>query len=207
MKIPYLSDKLRLWFLFSAGFIMLFLFLAENRVLISNPNSSLATYGYSLRQGHGGMGRVGDYRNNISFTGLEPGDIIIGGYPDCGYGDYSHAALYIGDGLIIEGYADTGLSVQSLDHFRTYSKVALLNVLAPPEVKAQAVSYALAHCGEVFYPLAFKRGERVWNCSKIMWKAYKEQGIELDPLYDDIWVKPESFKDSPLVRVISEKNV
>ena len=57
--------------------------------------------------------------NDISFEGLE-GDIVLGAYPHCAYGRYSHAALYVGSGQIIEGYADLGITLQSIEHFREY---------------------------------------------------------------------------------------
>lgn len=198
--------RLRLWSLFGVAVFLCLLIFVENRTVILNPQGSILTYLSNFCHGNGGLGTVGDYHNPISFSGLEAGDIVLGGYPNCGYGEYSHVALYIGDNQILEGYADSGLTVQNLSHFRTYSQVALLRVEVDPVLKAQAVTYALQKRGGAFYPLAFKKGDRVWNCSKIMWKAYAEQGIDLDPLHD-LWVKPETFKDSPYVKVISEKKI
>ena len=206
MNNNLLKARLRLWFLFAAAIVLLVPFVFENRILISDPNSSIPTYLKNFQRGSAGLGIAGDYKNSISFSGLEPGDIILGGYPDCSYGEYSHAALYIGSNEVIEGNADSGIAIQSIFHFSSYSQVALLRIEAPAELKTHAVEYALAHRGKAFYPLAFKNGERIWNCSKIMWKAYMEQGIDLDPLHD-IWVKPESFKTSPYARLIDEKKV
>ena len=47
-------------------------------------------------------------------------------------------------------------------------------------VKKQAVEYVRRQQGAMFYPLAFKAGDRYWNCTKIMWKAYREQGLDFD---------------------------
>ncbi|HCF48782.1 MAG TPA: hypothetical protein DER60_00780 [Syntrophomonas sp.] len=177
--------------------------LAHNQAIVLNPDGATRVYIKSALSGNVGYGNPLRHNNSISFEGLEPGDIILGAYPHCAYGDYSHAALYIGSGQIIEGYADLGITRQSVEHFREYPQVCLLRVNVDPAVKQAAVAYATEQIGEVFYPVAFKSGQNIWNCSKIMWKAYQLQGVDFDD-NQDLWVPPDSFYNSPYVEVIRE---
>lgn len=177
----------------------------ENRQVFANPNSSMHVYWDNLRRGNIGYGSESrSPGNDISFAGLEIGDIIVGGYPDCAYGRFSHAAIYIGDGRVVEGYLDSGITVNPVGHFRDYSEAALLRVNAPEKIKLAAADYARQNEKEMFFPLAFKPGERIWNCTKIIWSAYMKQGIDLDSI-GDIWIAPDSFYHSPWVSILDER--
>jgi uncharacterized protein YycO len=191
-------------------FPVIFLILAavilfDNRGLVfGSHNSVVYTYAHSLLQGEIGSGYGQPGRVPVSFVNLEPGDIVLGGWPNCSYGRFSHAGLYLGNNQVLEGYVDYGLSIQPLSHYLDYSEVCLLRVEANQTVKKAAVDYAMAQEGKMFYPVAFKSGDRIWNCTKIIWQAYKIQGIDLDNL-NDLWIAPESFMQSTQVKVIYEK--
>lgn len=190
---------------FPVFFLVLLLLIGwDNRPLLPRIGESvLTTYLHSLGQGEIGTGYGDPTTAKISFSGLEPGDIVLGGWPNCAYGRFSHVGLYVGDGKVMEGYVDLGLTLQDVNHYRNYADVCLLRVEASQEAKARAVDYALARQGQMFYPAAFKPGERYWNCSKIIWLAYKQEGIELDEL-GDLWIAPEKFPDSPHVKILYE---
>lgn len=175
----------------------------NNYTIIMAPGGATSIYINSALAGNVGYGNPQRVHNNISFEDLEPGDIILGAYPNCAYGHYSHAALYVGAGQIIEGYADLGITQQPIEHFREYPKICLLRVEADPALKQAAVDYATRQLGEVFYPVAFKSGDNSWNCSKIMWKAYALQGLDFDENHD-LWVPPDSFYNSPHITIIRE---
>jgi len=177
---------------------------AQNQAVFSNSDAVMYTYLKNACQGQAGYAYMSNCGNNISFTELEPGDILLGGYPDCAYGRFSHAGIYLGKGQVAEGYVDLGITIQTLDHYNNYSDICLLKVKAPQDVKLKAVDYVLEQEGKIFYPLAFKPGDRWWNCSKIMWKAYCEQGINLTP-EADFWIAPDAFYQSPLVDIIAEE--
>ena len=178
---------------------------SDNRQVFANQDSSMYTYINNLRYGNIGYGSASSSQgNNISFKELEIGDIILGGYPGCAYGRFSHAAIYIGNGQVIEGYLDTGISIHSIEHFWDYSQIALLRVEATDEVKLAATEYAKQNKGDMFFSLAFKEGDRIWNCTKIIWQAYMEQGLDLDSV-GDIWVAPDSFYNSSRVTIIEER--
>lgn len=192
--------------LFPVIFIVLLTLIGvDNLQLISGSQDSVIyTYANSFIKGEIGSGYGSASNDQISFTDLEPGDIVLGGWPNCAYGRFSHAGLYVGNNKVLEGYVDYGLSLQDLSHYLNYSEVCLLRVEASSEIKNRAVEFALAHQGEMFYPAAFKAGERYWNCSKIIWQAYQIQGINLDPI-NDLWIAPESFSSSSLVTKLYEK--
>ena len=177
----------------------------DNLKLLSGSRQSVIyTYADSFLKGEIGSGFGTASSVKVSFAGLEPGDIVLGGWSNCAYGRYSHAGLYIGNNQVIEGYVDYGLSVQELSHFLEYTQLCLLRVQASPEMKAKAVNYAIAHQGAMFYPVAFKQGDRYWNCTKIIWQAYQIQGVNLDEI-DDLWISPESFGESTKVEKLYEK--
>ncbi len=178
----------------------------NHRAIILNPEGALRTYLSSAARGNFGYGMPLNYTNDISFAGLEAGDIILGAYPDCAYGRYSHAAIYVGQGQVIEGYADLGIVKQPLKHFREYPQICLLRVKAAPAVKKEAVAYVSRHLGQVFFPVAFKSGQNTWNCTKIMWKAYQLQGLDFDN-NNDLWVPPDSIYNSGHVTVLRENGL
>lgn len=195
-------------FLFPLLMILLLLTIyTDNREVFANPESSIYTYIDNLRYGRIGYGTISSsVGNDISFEGLEAGDVILGGYPGCAYGRFSHAAIYIGDGDVVEGYLDTGITLNSVKHFWDYSEVALLKVEAPEQVKLAAVEYVRQNEGGMFFPLAFKSGDRIWNCTTIIWQAYMLQGIDLDSV-GDLWIAPDSFYASPHVQIVEERGI
>jgi len=196
----------QLWLFPLLTLVLLVSICFQNQAALSNKESLTYTYLRQAVQGRLGYGAVGNYGNMISFHDLEPGDILLGGYPGCAYGRFSHASIYVGEGQVIEGYVDLGITQQPVEHFWTYSEICLLKVKADPAQKQAAVDYARSHLGELFYPVAFRPGERIWNCTKIIWEAYGQQGINLES-NGDIWIAPDDFYGSPWVQVIREKSV
>ncbi|MGE5390756.1 MAG: NlpC/P60 family protein [Deltaproteobacteria bacterium] len=169
--------------------------------VFTDPHSAMRTYIKSARHGNTGYGCDGYYNNDISFEGLEPGDLVLGAYPDCAYGHYSHVGIYLGRGEVMEAFVDLGVNVQPLEHYRQYSEICLLRVNAPAVVKEKAVANVMKYEGSLFYPLAFRPGERIFNCTKIMWKAYLQAGVDLAP-GPDLWITPDAFLGSRQISVI-----
>lgn len=196
----------QLWLFPVITMVLLVSIYFQNQASLNNKDSITYTYLRHALQGSLGYGAVGNYRNMISLQDLEPGDILLGGYPECAYGRFSHAGIYIGDGQVIEAYVDLGITQQPVEHYWTYSEICLLKVKAAPAQKQAAIDYAKSHLGELFYPVAFRPGERIWNCTKIVWEAYRQQDINLESS-GDIWISPDDFYDSPWVQVIREKSV
>ncbi len=176
----------------------------DNPQVLSNPESVAFTYLENALKGQGGYTVTSDTGNQISFAGLETGDIILGGYDYCAYGYFSHAGIYCGNNQILEGYVDLGITEQNIDHFWNYSKICILRVEAPTEMKLKAVEYIRKHKGNLFYPICFKNGERFWNCTKIMWKAYADQGLDL-VAPNEFWISPDALYNSPKIKILREE--
>lgn len=176
------------------------LFILEYHVF-TNPHAIMKTYIKSAEKGHTGYGCDGYYNNDISFDGIEPGDLVLGAYPDCAYGHYSHVGIYLGQGRVMEAFVDLGVNIQPLEHYRQYSEICLIRVNASKEMKDKAVANVMGYKGKLFYPLAFRPGDRIFNCTKIMWKAYLQAGIDLAPV-DDLWIAPDILCRSQRVSVI-----
>ncbi|PKM77266.1 MAG: hypothetical protein CVU90_08140 [Firmicutes bacterium HGW-Firmicutes-15] len=204
--ISLIRNKKYRMLLFPVIFLILLALIAMDNIQLASGrrDSVIYTYANSFLKGEIGSGYGIASNDKVSFAGLEPGDIVLGGWPNCAYGRFSHAGIYVGDNMVLEGYVDYGLSAQELSHYLNYSELCLLRVEASREIKDKAVAYALAHQGQMFYPVAFKQGERYWNCSKIIWQAYNVQGINLD-IINDLWIAPESFSASPSVKILYEK--
>jgi uncharacterized protein YycO len=183
------------------GLLVLIVILLNNINLFKGRESITFIYLDSLRKGNAGYGQISEYNNNISLSSLKPGDILLGGWPDCAYGAFSHAGLYLGNGEVLEGYVDSGITINSVEHYKDYAKACILRVQTSEDVKKEVIKYARKQEGKIFYPVAFKSGERYWNCSKIIWKSYMEQNIDLDNSHD-LWIAPVVFYNSPYTKII-----
>ena len=183
---------------------MLFAFLigSQNYHAIADPDSVIYLYLKNAAQGQfgGGYSQTG---NNASFAGLEPGDLILGAYDNGAFGYFSHAGIYAGNNLVLESYLDYGVTEHHVSSFHKFNDVCLLRVNADPDTKKAAVEYVQQMKGRLFYPVSFKPGDLFFNCTKIMWKAYKLQGIDL-AVKDDLWIIPDAFYHSPFVTIIEE---
>lgn len=145
----------------------------------------------------------GWYGNTVDLSGIEAGDILLGGNDEATYGRYTHAGLCDGKGYYWEVSLEAGVRRKPVSYFTNYTRACLLRVNASPEKRRAAVRYMAAHEGEIYYAIAFKPGEKVWNCTKTLWLAYKRAGIEIDG-GQDLWVIPDNIRASGSVRLISE---
>lgn len=189
-----------------ALFILLFIATQNWTLLTRNQDSVVYTYLHSFKNGVIGSGYGSASATDIPFSLLEPGDILLGGWPNCAYGQYSHAGLYLGAGEVLEAYVDYGVCIQPLGHYDEYTDLCFIRVNVNDDIKAKVIADAHSYVGKTFYPVAFKQNDRYYNCSSIIWKAFKEQGINLD-VNNDIWIAPDSFRDSPYVSILFEKGM
>ncbi|HPF20943.1 MAG TPA: YiiX/YebB-like N1pC/P60 family cysteine hydrolase [Syntrophomonas sp.] len=202
-----MNERFRITIFPVMGLLLLLLVIGQNWPLLTeNPNSVVYTYFHSFVSGEIGSGYGQAAAGEIPFHLLEPGDILLGGWPNCAYGKYSHAGLYLGNGEVLEAYVDYGVCVQPLDHYYQYTNLSLVKVNVSEEIKTRAIKAGRSYIGQTFYPVAFKHNNRYYNCSSIIWKAYQEQGINLD-INNDIWVAPDRFRDNPYVKVLFTKEM
>lgn len=178
--------------------------LANPGYLYSLPQSVTACYVGNFFQGNIGTGYFTGCGNQLDFDRLHPGDILLGGKPGGAYGHFTHAGLYLGDNQVLEGYVDCGISRQPVNHYHHYDWACILRVQLPEEDRQQALDYALQQEFKPFYPAAFKPGERLWNCTKLIWAAYQRQGVDLDS-NDDLWITPDAIYHSAHVQVIDQR--
>jgi uncharacterized protein YycO len=152
---------------------------------------------------HGHLG-TGDFSNpnQLDFSQLQPGDIILVGNAGGSYGRYTHAAIYVGNDQAIDMYISTGVYLTSLDAYHDYRWAAILRVKATKTQKVAAVDYSLKQLGLPFFILAPRNNDGLWYCSKLVWQAYARQGIDLDP-YQDYWITPDDLQDSPKIQLIA----
>lgn len=166
--------------------------------------SAAPAYIENLLQGKNSTGVYTGRMNRLDFSLIQPGDILLAGNPESCYGHFTHAGIYLGDGWVLEGYVDCGVSRQRIEHYHSYEWACILRVKLPPEKRAAALEYALSQEYKTFYPAAFKNGERYWNCTKLIWEAYRRQGVDLDS-FDDLWIVPDYIYFSPQVELIARE--
>lgn len=152
-----------------------------------------------LQQGEIGVGVPGTNSFDFATADLEPGDIILGGNPGCSWGHWTHAALYVGNGQVIDTLLRHGVHLQPVERFgAAYQQAGVLKVNLPREVKEQAVQEALAIYGKPFNLLSGRRSDQWFYCTKVVWYAYHQAGVDLDPR-GGYWVVPDRFTESPFV--------
>ncbi|HYF91615.1 MAG TPA: YiiX/YebB-like N1pC/P60 family cysteine hydrolase [Symbiobacteriaceae bacterium] len=155
-----------------------------------------------LGQGNFGVGRWDGEFNEFDFSQLEPGDIVLGGNTGSSWGYWTHAALYIGNGQVMETFLQPGTKPEPVTRYNEYySHAGALRVKLPPEVKQRAVERALALEGRPWYLLASRSSEELWYCSKIVWWVYAQEGYDMDP-DGPYWIVPDRIARSPLVEQI-----
>ncbi len=184
--------------------LLAFIVLISNGYTWQNVSERLVGRGVkAMTQGLIGPGTASGIGNDLSMDKLMPGDIILGGKPGATYGEFTHAAIYEGEGWAWQGWLSLGVSRMRVSDFRSYDRAAILRVDAPYSERLQAVEEVSRYEGKVFYSLAFKPGMRLWNCSKIVWEPYHKLGYDLDS-QQDLWITPDSIYRSPRAEVIEE---
>jgi uncharacterized protein YycO len=150
-------------------------------------------------QGKGTGSYDGRVLNN-DFSVLEPGDIILSTDPGGAYGYWTHAAMYLGNNEIAECLLTTGVTKRPVKECSYCTETSVIRVNADKAKIKSAVLFVEEQLGEPFFIFTDKNNKRVWYCTKLIWAAYKEQGIDLDPKGD--WPLPDAFFDSQYVNLI-----
>lgn len=193
-----------LWLLLLLDLILALFIMGINGYNWQNTSSRVMGQAIkALGQGHLGSGIPSGRGNQLDLSVIQPGDILLGGYDGATYGKFTHAAIYEGEGVAWQGWLSSGVSRVRIERFRHYDRACILRVITNSENRQQAVEMVADWDGQLFYPLAFKPGDRVWNCTKIIWEAYRRLGLELDSGHD-LWITPDNLYRSPLVSVISQ---
>jgi len=163
--------------------------------LVTMTRGTRWTWGRVIRRGLSGQIGAGTWHgspNAFDFSRLEPGDIVIGGNPGASWGHYTHATLYLGEGQVMETLLRQGVSLGPVTRYNDYTWAGALRVRVPAEVRAAAVAAARRLAGLPFYLLAPRRSPEWFYCSKIVWWAYRQAGVDLDPA-GGFWMVPDRF--------------
>lgn len=155
-----------------------------------------------LGEGAFGVGYWDGEYNEFDFTQLEPGDLVLGGNTGSSWGHWTHAAIYIGDGMVMDNFLRTGVAPRPVTAYNVYySHAGALRVKLPSDVKQRAVERAKSLVGRPFHMLAPRHSTSLFYCSKIAWWSYAEEGYDLDP-EGAFWVVPDRVAESDLVEPI-----
>lgn len=156
----------------------------------------------NARQGHIGVGTWDGTTRHLDYSRLQPGDIILSHNLGSSWGYWTHAALYLGDGQVMEDFLRFGIHPEPVTRYDDYySDVVVLRVKAPADVRQRAVDALKAAQGRPFYFLAPRRSDYWFYCIKTTWWAYKQAGIDLDP-GGAFWVVPDHYVQSPYVEMM-----
>jgi len=155
----------------------------------------------SAGRGNIGTGKFGGVPNNLDLSLLQPGDILLGGDSGGSYGRFTHAGLYIGNNKVVDMYISTGVYTTDAEAYHKYDWAAILRVKAEPGQKKAVVNYVSREVGSPFFILTPKLENGLWYCTKLIWYAYLQQGINLDP-FNGYWIIPDAFWYSPYTQVI-----
>ncbi len=122
--------------------------------------------------------------NELDLDVLEVGDIILtkgSVFDNLVPGNWTHATMYIGDGMIIESIEE-GVVVRSAEKLHLSDEAGVYRVDVEDEVKEAAVEFALEQVGKPFN--MFWVNKRVhgssYYCSELVWASYKVNGICID---------------------------
>ncbi len=125
--------------------------------------------------------------NNVNLGVLEVGDIILVKGTLIGAGlvewviGYSHCAVYIGNGQMVEGWAG-GVRISSIDMVHNTDSAEIVRVSTSSWVRQQAVNWMLTKLGYDYdYKwLTWIGGKEVYGssyyCSELAWAGYKAVG-------------------------------
>lgn len=185
------------------GSLGLALLILYNVVTMTPSTRELWAFMFAeLDKGNFGVGRWDGESNEFDFSQLEPGDIVLGGNTGSSWGHWTHAALYLGNGQVMETFLQPGTAPEPVTRYNDYySHAGALRVKLPKEVKERAVARAMTLQGKPWYLLASRKSTQLWYCSKVVWWVYAQEGYDLDK-GGPYWVVPDRLARSPLVEPI-----
>lgn len=119
-----------------------------------------------------------------SIEGAKAGEFFVEfGGKSSSVGDFGHAAVVYEDKGFntVEAFPDTGVKHHFGDWYRKDSDVYLYGVTQSSGTKrANVAQYAHNMVGKKYSLTAKKEDERTFYCSKLVWLAWKKQGVDLD---------------------------
>lgn len=145
--------------------------------------------------------------NIVQPFGVDPGYKGIGSIGDILIALDSitdHVAIVKDSYTVIEAHPDTdNVAYRDNNWGERYDEIKGLRVSTSSTNKSKAVQYAEAQLGEPYSLFATRNQSSKWYCSLLVWRAYKEQGIDIEGTNGDIggYVTPGDILDSPYTSV------
>lgn len=149
---------------------------------------------------HGrGSGNLSSGRMVIDPRGLEPGDVIVVAAPECAFGHFGHAGLYLGDGDVLGQHVQRGTFISHVSSLAGWDVIIVLRPDVPAATRQAAADWGRATAGRPFAMLAHRHDPRWTNCSTICATAYDHVGIDLCP--GDWLIVPDDLYRSERLRI------
>lgn len=130
--------------------------------------------------------------NHAVFDSLDPGDILFCHDDGGGYGYYTHCAMYVGNGTVVESSNfRQGTQELPIDNFHFYDDVNVMRLRCPYTLRQSAARYALAQVDKGYNIFGGLQDGMSMYCSKLIWSAYHSQGVDLCP--SSRWILPDDL--------------
>jgi len=183
--------------------LLLFIFvLCPGRVFIHFPSLSLV---HSVLRGipEGRLNGVFQgHPNHANYSPLKPGDILVCHNAHGGYGYWTHAVLYVGNGRTVDANNFVrGTELKSVKDYENYDSVEFLRVRVSARIRNHVMKNALANVGKPYDPFGGVRDTHSEYCSKLIWQLYAQEGVLL--VVPSVWVLPDDLVHSKLVQQVS----
>lgn len=140
--------------------------------------------------------------NHAVFDRLLPGDILFCHDAGGGYGYYTHCAIYVGNGLVVESanYRE-GTQLVPIHRFHGYDDVRVMRVQCPYPQRARAALSARAQVDRGYNLFSGLYDRESEYCSKLIWSAFAVQGVQL--CEQSRWIIPDDLATSPKLQVVN----
>ncbi|WAH44439.1 YiiX/YebB-like N1pC/P60 family cysteine hydrolase [Alicyclobacillus fastidiosus] len=144
--------------------------------------------------------------NQAVFDDLVPGDIIFCHDAGGGYGYYTHCALYVGNGKVVESANfREGTQVIPVESFHGYDEVRVKRVLCSYPLRLRAAHYALAQVDRGYSIFGGLHDHNSMYCSKLVWSAFDAQGVQL--CAQSRWIIPDDLSVSPKLQEVKTSSL
>jgi hypothetical protein len=120
------------------------------------------------------------------------------------YGHWSHAGIYYsGWNNIIDAFPNVGVRISSWDwwqggRYKELGAFAIKSGMIDPYLLPDIARTATPWVGRPYAWMTDKFNETYWYCSKVLFKAYRYYGIDLDST-GGYWVTPDDIAEHPSV--------
>ncbi len=147
-------------------------------------------------------GHFGGYPNQVVLSDeIQPGDIILCHNNGCGYGFWTHCAIFIGDSHAVdsEDFAN-GTRIVNIRKYYNYDKVAIFRGTVPDGVRKRIVNSAMREVGKPYDPFSSLSDTRSEYCSKLIWNIFSENGVTI--CKPKTWIIPDDIAKSVVMHMI-----